>query len=164
MPTAPNRYPIIVGSLRLYVYIRVTRHPAVVEVEFPETEVLLAQRYRESISNIKILAPAREKPYVVTFELPDSVIELETSKSLRAFLLHFNTSRDAAKFEDAICFPVNKHPRQVYIKQYWDRAEVVELEKSLSRLAPVVVERWTKPPERAGTPPGEARASGRVIG
>ncbi|KAL5354174.1 hypothetical protein ACLOAV_000259 [Pseudogymnoascus australis] len=159
MPTAPNRYSTTVHSLRLYVYIRITRLPAVVEVEFPEAELLLAQRYRESISGTKILAPVRQKPYVVAFELPDSVIELETSRSLRALLLHFDTPRDATNFGDAICFPLKDHPRQVFIKQDWGRAEVAGLEESLPRLASVVVERSTKPPERAGTPPGEARSS-----
>ncbi|KAK3361502.1 hypothetical protein B0T24DRAFT_641730, partial [Lasiosphaeria ovina] len=158
MSTAPGRYSTTVGSLRLYVYIRITQRPAVVEVEFPKAEVVLAERYRESISGTKRLLPANHKLHVVAFELPRSVIELETNKSLRAFLLHFDTTSDAAKFEDAICFTVKDHPRQVFIKQYWDPAEVVVLEERLPKLVPAVVE-WPRPPERAGTPPGEARGS-----
>ncbi|KFY98417.1 hypothetical protein V498_01484 [Pseudogymnoascus sp. VKM F-4517 (FW-2822)] len=154
-----GRHSTTVHSLRLYVYIRITRLPAVVEVEFPEEKVQLAQRYRESISDTKILPPVRQKPHVVAFELPNSVIELETSKSLRSFLLHFDTARDATKFGDAICFPLKGYTRQVFIKQDWGRAEVARLEESLPMLAPVVVERSTKPPDRAGTPPGQAMGS-----
>lgn len=158
MPTEPSRDP----NFRLHVYIRITGGSAVVEVVFPKAEFLLAQRYRESISNTKEPVPALEKPYVVAFKLPGSVIKLETSGSLEALLLHFDTRNDATNFKDAICLPVNKHPYQVYIKQYWGQAEVAGLEESLPSLATVVVERSTKPPERAGTAPGRARSSSRT--
>ncbi|OIW25701.1 hypothetical protein CONLIGDRAFT_647439 [Coniochaeta ligniaria NRRL 30616] len=142
------------SGLRLYVYIRVTTRPATVEIEFPSIQ--LAQRYRSSIEKMrtKVLPSSRQKPKVVAVELPPSVTDLETNRSMQAFVLHFKQGEDAAKWADAVCRRVKDHPRQIFIKQYWDRVD--ELEQRLPSVVP-------KPslPDRAGSPPTQAAVPSR---
>jgi len=140
-------------SLRLYVDIDITKKPLSVEIEFPDEP--LAHRYRESIRR-KALPPKKHKPKTVVFELPDSAYSLESSRKLEAFVVHFDSKRDAEEWADHICRPVKGHEYQVMIKQYWSEDEVENLIDHLPRYRPPP----PPPPEdRAGTPPGEARAS-----
>ncbi|KAK4211280.1 hypothetical protein QBC37DRAFT_427318 [Rhypophila decipiens] len=153
------------SGLRLYVYIRVTRFPAVVEIEFPDTETgrSLARRYLQSITRAKELPADRQRPHIVAFHLNPSITDILASKYPSGLVLHFENSAEARQFEDDICLPVAEHPRQLFIKQYWDDKEADLLARTLSlrsRLMVEITETVSTLPERAGTPPsGRAKDS-----
>ncbi|KAM7201627.1 hypothetical protein V8F33_003176 [Rhypophila sp. PSN 637] len=158
-------------GLRLYVYIRVTRSPAVVEIEFPDTQSgrSLARRYLQSITRTKELPADRQRPHRVAFHLNPSITDISASKYPSGLVLHFDTSAEARHFEDDICLPVHGHPRQLFIKQYWDDREAASLDRSLSksRMTVEITETVYTRPERAGTPPsgraGDSIANQRKI-
>ncbi|KAM7222679.1 hypothetical protein V8F06_001866 [Rhypophila decipiens] len=149
------------SGLRLYVYLRVTRFPAVVEIEFPDTQTgrSLARRYLQSITRTKELPADRQRPHIVAFHLDPSITDISASKYPSGLVLHFDSSTEASHFEDDICLPVHAHPRQLFVKQYWDDREAALLDRSLSKSSRMTVEIEiarivSTLPERAGTPPG----------
>ncbi|KAH8904100.1 hypothetical protein BR93DRAFT_930708 [Coniochaeta sp. PMI_546] len=148
MATAPD-------ALRLYVYMRVSQVPPTVEIEFPNEQ--LAMRYRSSIQVTKTLPQLRQRSKVVAITIPKSVIDIETTRSFQAFILHFDQPESAAQWQDALCRPVEDHPRQVFIRQYWDAAQLVDLERNLPLVASPGVKR--SQPERAGPLPKSAKLS-----
>lgn len=140
-------------SIRLYIYIRISRFPSTVDIEFP-TE-MLARRYRTSIQETKELDVPRQTANVVAVTIPSSVIDLETNRSLQGFILHFDRADDAERWQDAICIGVKDHPRQVLIQQYWEGEAIGDLERNLPPSEPLTIHAL----ERAGPPPGAAKGS-----
>jgi hypothetical protein len=116
--------------LRLYVYIRVAKMPPGVEIDFPDEA--LAKRYWSSIQKTK--KGTGQKRTCVCIELPSSVTDIESNRSLEGFILHFRSEEGAAEWKDTICNPVKGHPRQLSIRQYWDDAGLAKLERELPAL------------------------------
>ncbi|KAI8218448.1 hypothetical protein K4K54_010347 [Colletotrichum sp. SAR 10_86] len=96
---------------RLTVFIRVTRMPLRVDIEFPDND--LARCYRQSIERI---------------------VDLEMSQSLGGIIMHFDKDYDAKMWVDDVCRPVNGKPKQVYFKQYWSDAEFAKLRTTEYRI------------------------------
>ncbi|KAB5585209.1 hypothetical protein GE09DRAFT_18839 [Coniochaeta sp. 2T2.1] len=116
-------------AVRLYVYVHVTQEPPTVDIEFPWDHRALAKRYRHSIDRSKkrLCPEVADRLNVVSFHLPSSVVRLSTSRWLHAIILHFGEEADAADWSDAVCVPVRGHPRQLYIRQYWEADHWAEL-------------------------------------
>ena len=134
---------------RLWIYIRLQSNPRVIEIEFPSKE--LARKYRDSLDEDKEIAEDRDSGSTVAIKLPRSAVELEMSRSMGGFIIHFSDEHKARDWADAIFIPVKEHRKRLLVKQYWSGDE---LAAAMGRLRAV---------DRAGTPPGESRRSRKEI-
>ncbi|EQB54465.1 hypothetical protein CGLO_05707 [Colletotrichum gloeosporioides Cg-14] len=137
---------------RLTVFIRVTRMPLRVDIEFPDSD--LAKCYRQSIEGSKKVLQGES--FTVRMELPSSVVDLEMSQSLGGIIMHFDKDYDAKMWVDDVCRPVNGKPKQVYFKQYWSDAEFAKLRSTLDKKRDQAYEEVNARPDRAGPPPEAA--------
>ncbi|KAF9876552.1 hypothetical protein CkaCkLH20_05960 [Colletotrichum karsti] len=156
-----------IDALRLYVYLHFSNNTTTVEVEFPSTEKDLAEAYRQSIRRHKDLELSRDDGNIVAFELPPSATDVSTTRSARAIIVHFKRSNDAKRWADAICRPVADSSHQVYVKQYWNEADLAGLRESLntsSSSSPPKPSLLKPSSDRGGAPPRPALTSVNFIG
>ncbi|KAK3314839.1 hypothetical protein B0H66DRAFT_563768 [Apodospora peruviana] len=139
---------------RIRVYVRFKDLKPVVDFVF-ETEGQLQQYQRVTTAlGVKRIVSVDPRSRSIRVEVPPRAREVESSRSLNGFILHFERESEASAWIDPICRPVPNCPKVVVIQQYWDQGDLGEVlraadEKYARRAPNLVADRR----QRALTPP-----------